>query len=325
MIVPQFWAEERIQYRSGKKQITVRRFGWSDVSQEEAQALAVARAKDAFQRVATGEAIDRREPKVPYNGAAGVPIREEILRREGGVIITRNSYGAQCLNTPDVLFADVDFTGSSGVRMTCAVLLLFLVVAIGLGWSRHSVKAGLIGAAVALLLAPKVAKVLHRARDRASGGAEKRARKRIAAFAAAHPDWRLRLYRTPAGFRVLAMHRTFDPAEPAVAEFFAALGTDPVYVRMCGNQHCFRARVSPKPWRIGITDHLRPRPGVWPVAPEQLPTRRQWVEEYERKATGYASCHFVEEMGNGTVHPGAAAVQRLHDALSRAGAALPLA
>jgi hypothetical protein len=28
MIVPQFWAEERIQYRSGKKQITVRRFGW---------------------------------------------------------------------------------------------------------------------------------------------------------------------------------------------------------------------------------------------------------------------------------------------------------
>lgn len=325
MIVPQFWAEERIQYRSGKKQITVRRFGWSDVSQEEAQALALARAKDAFQRVATGEALDRREPKVAYNGADGVPIREEILRREGEVIITRNSYGAQCLNTPDVLFADVDFSGSAGMRMTCAMLLLFLAVAIGLGWSQHSVKAGLIAAAVALVLAPKVARVLHAAQDRASGGAEKRARKRIANFATAHPDWRLRLYRTPAGFRVLAMHRTFDPAEAAVAEFFDALGTDPVYVRMCGNQHCFRARVSPKPWRIGIADHLRPRPGVWPVAPERMPLRQQWVEEYERKATGYAACHFIEELGNGTVHPAPAAVQRLHDALSRADSTLPMA
>ncbi len=296
-----------------------------DVSQDEAQALALARAKEAFQRVASGEALDRRESKMAYNGADGVPIREEILRREGETIITRNSYGAQCLNTPDVLFADVDFTGSAAVWMTCAILLLFLAIAIGIGWSRDSVKAGLFAAAAALVLAPKVARVLHHAQDRASGGAEKRARKRIAAFAAAHPDWRLRLYRTPAGFRVLAMHRTFDPAEPAVAEFFSALGTDPVYVRMCANQHCFRTRVSPKPWRIGIADHLRPRPGVWPVAPERMPLRQRWVEEYERKATGYASCHFVEELGNGTVHPAPAAVQRLHDALSRADSTLPLA
>ena len=39
----------------------------------------------------------------------------------------------------------------------------------------------------------------------------------------------------------------------------SAIGADPIYVQMCLRQHCFRARVSSKPWRIGIGQHLRPR------------------------------------------------------------------
>ena len=45
MIVPQFWAEGRLQHRAKGRQVTVRRFGWSDVSQDEAQANADARVK----------------------------------------------------------------------------------------------------------------------------------------------------------------------------------------------------------------------------------------------------------------------------------------
>jgi hypothetical protein len=79
------------------------------------------------------------------------------------------------------------------------------------------------------------------------GGVEGSVRTRIARFIAGHPEWHLRLYRTPAGMRVLAMHRTFDPEEPAVADCFHALGVDPIYARMCLNQHCFRARAAPSP------------------------------------------------------------------------------
>jgi hypothetical protein len=104
----------------------------------------------------------------------------------------------------------------------------------------------------------------------ATGGAEQAARNRIAAYLARHTDWNVHLYKTPAGLRVAATHRLFQPTEPAVAEFFAALGTDPLYVAMCLNQQCFRARVTAKPWRIGMQSHMRPRPGVWPVAAERL-------------------------------------------------------
>ena len=40
MIVPQYWAEARRRHRDSKRQITVRRFGWSDVSERDAQIMA---------------------------------------------------------------------------------------------------------------------------------------------------------------------------------------------------------------------------------------------------------------------------------------------
>jgi hypothetical protein len=108
MIIPQYWAEGRRQSRQGGKQMTVRRFGWSDAGQAEAQADADTRAEAALQRILGGEKIPRRDFKVPYGGGQGLPIREEILARHGDTIITRNSYRARCLNTPDAQFIDVD-------------------------------------------------------------------------------------------------------------------------------------------------------------------------------------------------------------------------
>ena len=100
MIIPNFWAETRKQHRDAKRQVTIRRFGWSDVSEEEARSMAEARAAEALHKVLAGEKLGRREPKVAYNGASGVPIREEVLARHGEEVITRNSYGAHCLNSP---------------------------------------------------------------------------------------------------------------------------------------------------------------------------------------------------------------------------------
>ena len=109
MLVPRHWAEARLQHREGRRTVTVRRFGWSDESEAQAQAHAEARAREALDRVLAGEALPRNERRVAYNGADGMPIREEIVDRHGEAIVTRNGYGALCLNTPDLLFADIDF------------------------------------------------------------------------------------------------------------------------------------------------------------------------------------------------------------------------
>lgn len=325
MIVPKYWAEGRAQQRAKGKQVTVRRYGWSQTSEAEAQANADARAAEALRRVLEGEKLIRREPKVAYNGAEGVPIREEIVAEHGGNIITRNSYGALCLNTPNVLFADVDFAPPSTAKAGCILFVALLMLAAWQAWNEGSFKTfvgfGILsGFAAALLvwLGQKAFLLLN-------GGPERLAFRRLTSFVRTHPEWRVRVYRTPAGLRALATHRTFTPTEPEVTEFFSALGTDPLYVKMCKRQHCFRARVSPKPWRIGITSHLKPRPGIWPVRAEKLRARSEWLRAYDDKAASFSSCRFEKELGDGAVNQEAQVVQRLHDQLSRAETQLPIA
>jgi hypothetical protein len=325
MLIPQFWAEGRAQARRDRQSFTVRRFGWSDTSQADAQANADVRSAAALERILAGERLDRRERKVPYNGADGLPIREEIVGRHGDTIITRNSYGARCLNTPNVLFADIDHLPTFPPPFGCSIVAVLIGAGAVIQWLAGS-PGWAIGLGVAALLAAlPLAAWIGRASWRTRGQREDAARTRIERFAAAHPEWAFRVYRTPAGLRVLVTHRPFDPSEPAVRELFAALGVDPVYERMCLNQQCFRARVSPKPWRIGIDRHIRPRPGVWPVRPERLPERQAWIEDYEATAEGFAACEFIEAVGNGIVHPEVACVVKLHDELSRATSGLPIA
>lgn len=325
MIVAEFWAEAALKIRQGKQQLTVRRFGWSDQSQELAQSLAEERVRTAADAMVAGQKLPRRERKTAYNGADGMPIREEIVARDGDTVITRNGYGARCLNTPDVLFGDIDIdSGDKNIRsvLLAAALLGVAGLAAWFSYSWGVLAAGMIAAFVILRLGTGQTSQNKEARDRLVSHA---ARKHLDDFVAANPDWHLRLYETPAGMRVLAMHRLFDPDEDGVNRFFAAIKCDPIYARMCRNQKCFRARVSPKPWRIGISRHVRPCPGIWPIKRERMPLRLQWVAEYEAKAKRFAACRFITSIGSSVTDPKALSVQHLHDDLCQAGSSLPLA
>jgi len=320
MTVPQFWAEARVQQPRSKtqKQITVRRFGWSNDSQAAAEQMAGQRAQEAFSRITSGETLLRREPKIPYGGAEGVPIREEVLSRHGEVVITRNSYGAHCLNTPDVLFADIDHDFSMPGNPFGCLFYLSVLISLGIGIALRSIPVGGGAIAVLILIGFYRSVMAKQWTAKALGEFSSRALTKIRSFSETHRDWHMRIYRTPAGFRVLVLHQTFHPNEPVVGEFFNALGTDLVYVQMCRNQQCFRARVSPKPWRIGISGHMRPRPGVWPVKTEHLEVRNKWIRDYESAATQFASCKFIEALGSNFTDPKAANVRDLHDRMSQA-------
>lgn len=306
--------------------MTIRRFGWSDESPDAAQAMADARAAEALERVLAGKRLPRREPKVPYNGAEGVPIREEIVDRRLDCVITRNTYGAKCLNTPNLFFADIDFQEQSIFGCWTIGLLVLAAVAAVQAWYFAPRFRGAILTLLALLILTRVAlRFAFKLMERLRGGVEWIARERVRRFVEHHPDWYVRLYRTPAGMRVIALHQIFNPTDPLVAEAFQEMGVDPIYARMCIQQHCFRARVSPKPWRIGIGEHLRPRPGVWPVKPEHMARRTAWLRDYDAQSTRYASCRYIESLGSGRIDRHAKLVQELHDQLCQANSALPIA
>lgn len=326
-MVPAFWAEGHAAQKVQGRFVRLRRFGWSDSSQADAQAHAEQRVQEAMQRLIAGEHLIRREPKKAYNGADGVPIREEIMERHGSTVITRNVYGAQCLNTPHVLFADVDFPLT---RSSLALMLLqtvvSVVVALGVRhWAQGAGHAPLVWVVVSLVLVQLMfwgmRIVARRMRSHPATMAEQRA----AQFVTANPEWNLRLYRTPVGLRIVATHRLFDPSEPVVATFFDAMQTDPMYAAMCRHQNCFRARLTAKPWRIPMPKNLPLRPNVWPVADARKAQRAAWLAAYDAVASKFAACTYLRSLGSGNIHLDVQPVVQLHDERCRAQQVMPLA
>jgi len=327
MIVPEYWAEAKLKAPIKGRPVTIKRFGWSDESQVDAQKHAEQRAREAIERIKAGEPLRQFDHKIPYNGAEGLPIREEVINRFGDTVITRNGYGALCLNTPDILFADIDLREDHTLRkhVTRAAFAVLVAVAAYAAFDVTSWLAFFAGIALSSMFASLLGRLTEALLASRLQTPEERAVSRMKRFADEHPRWHLRLYKTPAGFRVLVMHRTFDPTAKETLEFLEQMQSDPIYVQMCRNQRCFRARVSAKPWRIGIPDHLRPRPGTWPINIERMPDRMKWVRRYENLAKGFSACHFVERLGSNHVDPKAETVRKIHDEYCRIPATLPMA
>jgi hypothetical protein len=259
----------------------------SDASHEDAQQSALAAAARALQRFAARQRIGR----YPYGVG---PLREEVLQRfensqgELYAAVTRNGYGALVLNAAKALFFDIDFPPASP-------------------WEGlKSAFARLFGKASPL---PGVRQ-------------EEEAKDRLEAYLRAHRGWGIRLYRTRAGLRGLVTHDLFDPVSDATLGMLKAIGADPLYVRLCKAQECFRARLTPKPWRCG---HFVNRT-AWPrEGGEQQAIFDLWLAQYMAKQNRYATCRYLGTLGVETVHPEIETIVEVHDKITRCREPLDLA
>lgn len=119
----------------------------------------------------------------------------------------------------------------------------------------------------------------------------------------------VRAYRTAAGLRGLVTSGAFDPKTSGA--LLREVGADPLYVKLCEVQQSFRARLTPKPWRV----ELRPPPVRWPFEDAGVERRfRDWVARYDAASAGHVACRLVEAIGPGAVAAEVAPVLALHDA-----------
>jgi hypothetical protein len=100
------------------------------------------------------------------------------------------------------------------------------------------------------------------------------------------------------------------------------LESDPQYVDLTRAQECFRARLTPKPWRCGVTRPDRNFPRETAALEE---AHARWLTTYERKSSGFATCRFIQTLGSANQCPEAQQVVLWHDRITRASESLPLA
>jgi hypothetical protein len=100
MRIFRFWTKVEATVDIEGQPRTIRCFGGSNVSEDDAR-------RDAGERL--GRIRERIAGRAPSKGEYEADIREETVDRiDDRNVITRNRYGATVLNSADVLFADID-------------------------------------------------------------------------------------------------------------------------------------------------------------------------------------------------------------------------
>ncbi|HET7233667.1 MAG TPA: hypothetical protein VFJ16_26900 [Longimicrobium sp.] len=329
MLVPRFWSRASSQaVRPDGTPVRFHVWRGSRTSPDEAQAL----AHDAVARMA--ERIQRGAGFPEKYTYGDRPLREEVIREIPGTggdddpdaAITRNSYGALVLNAARAFFIDVDVAGSEpGARQEAhsapqpqtAQSLWGLVDSLPLPGGLRSI-VDQFRPASGGSSAPPSGPPPSAGRGDPTGAAIDQLRR----FVAGRPGWRVRVYRTYAGLRYLVTHAPFSPTDGETQAVLAAVGADAQYIRLCQVQKSFRARLTPKPWRIGMENPRVKFPYENPAAEREM---RAWEARYNQASAGRATCHFIEEIGTGAEHPDIAPIRALHDEQTRATSGLPLA
>jgi hypothetical protein len=140
--------------------------------------------------------------------------------------------------------------------------------------------------------------------------AEQAALERVERAAQAYPAWVFRVYRTCAGLRLVLLNETLPGFEAGQLEVLDQFGSDPLYRKLCLGQRCYRARLTPKPWRMGLA-----RPPRFPFAsPDEQARFDTWLEGYEQSGQGYSTCIPLSTLGLGHASPTVGAILAAHDA-----------
>lgn len=284
MKIPPFWA------RATDGEATA--FGWSFLHPQEAEEHARKRARQTAERIAAGTLRDAKN-RYYADRPLKEPILKELRSADGSIaaLLTRNAPGCLVLNAAKALFVDVDFPPAPKPLETGGFLAL-----IGRLFGKPAPKPPAV-------VDPMDA-ILRRAKE----------------WMANHPGWQWRVYRTKAGARLLATHALFDTTSPETEQVFGWLGADPLYRKLCTVQQCFRARLTPKPWRCDYPDS----PSAWPFADDAAQDRHvKWEAGYLERCQTHATCELVEAGGDS--HPDLQEMITLHDATTRVGSGLPLA
>lgn len=133
---------------------------------------------------------------------------------------------------------------------------------------------------------------------------------KVEAFQKNNPKYTMMVYETFAGLRVVITNELFDSKSSQTDEIFTALDTDPLYMLLCKNQGCFRARLSPKPWRMGLK---RPKTKFPRQLKQDQDDFKQWLVSYERAAKAFGTVKRIETFGSARTHEDVARVLSMHD------------
>jgi hypothetical protein len=230
---------------------------------------------------------------------------EAVLEKLPGMgIITRNRYGAEILNADAVMFADWDIPTrdlSEFAPKPQGFLATLRKTVLGLSPAQYTAARQAMEVWIQSEKTSLETKILDKIKEL---------------------DLSLRLYETRNGLRGIVTSSLFQPEDSVTQDLMTYLEVDKLYLRLCRLQGTFRARLTPKFWRIGI----RERPPHKPLEDQKTQqVMQQWLEVYNNKSSSYATARFINQIGANPSDPVILETIGLHDVRCKALQSLELA
>ncbi len=107
-----------------------------------------------------------------------------------------------------------------------------------------------------------------------------------------YKDLGYRIYETYQGARVIVFGKSFNPRDHETKKMMDEFNCDPLYTRLCIKQGCYRARLTPKPYRMNMRAYKVkfPRNG-------DDHEFQQWLTNYESESRNFSVCQLIQQIG----------------------------
>ena len=263
--------------------------GWSNDNQAEADNMAEKKLEAILLKIKSGDfsRSAKRDWKKYYSGK---PLREELIEEfrnnNDGLFaaITRSRTGVLVLNTANLALIDIDYPSAPINFLKDFIISIF-----------QPQKRTLQVAEFQTSLNEKVQNTAQELED----------------------DYSFRIYKTKAGARVIVTNKKIDPTSSESDNLMEAFEADKLYRKLCHYQDTYRARLTPKPWRIPGAK-LGKYPFSWPFANEDEKNDcRSWENKYNTLSENIATCHLLYETTGGDILPEFAEIIERHDELTK--------
>ncbi len=295
-----YWAKSRLQKAvMAGKPLALFCWGWSETGREDAEAKAEERLVKAISRVSSGDELDWYYDVNPMREAV---IREGNDDGSGNLdfIITQNIYGCYVINTEKMMFVDIDISPEEAAPASDSI----------------------VSKVFGFLFGSPVVKKEEAVTPDPRAASEEKHIELLKKMAASDPDLSARVYRTFAGLRYIVTNREYDPAADETVNILNSLKCDPMYVRLCGVQKTFRARLTPKSWRCGVSNIHISYPYENAVYEKII---GDWMKQYNAAGRTHATCRYLFTVGSGSVDRSFEEMINIHDEITRADSGLKLA
>lgn len=123
--------------------------------------------------------------------------------------------------------------------------------------------------------------------------AEERLLAAAQAFCSRRGGAAVRVYRTARGWRLMIAAPGLAPSSPEARSLFAYFHVDALYAALCRRQDCWRARLTPKPRRLGLAEPY-PQP---PMPGHAADCAAAWLEHYRQLGECVGVCRLVDSFG----------------------------